>query len=235
MKNHFLYLCLFLLSSLTVLTAQADFSRDKCSHVLMGSGEIQINRQWDPNTGICIISLMPRNVMNSKYRSYYFNSQGHFMVFNVYGKGPDAQMTGARDFFTFPITEDYPDFSIEPNGDVVVKMVSGHLFRVSAKNFSIVSLTPGSFTEKPLAQNNKGGVEINLKSGYWIDGGFKIGSSSLSNPKLTSTVKSSKSPGTCNILNNDILNYEADGDYIFKYENQDLTRFLETKCPSLKF
>jgi len=217
------------------LSAKAEFTNQKCSHVLTGSGEIQINRQWDTETGVCFVDIHPRNVVNMKYRDYYFDNRGNFMVFNVYGNGPDSEMTAARDFYIFPIINDYPDYSIEENGDVVVKMVSGHLFRISAKDFSIVSITPGTFTEKALSPNNNGGVEINLLTGYWVDGGFRKGGLRMSNPKLTSIVKTSKSSGSCKLLNKDFLDYTDEYNFVFKYEKEALTEFLKTKCPALSF
>lgn len=215
--------------------SRADFTNEKCSHVLMGSGEIQINRQFNPETGVCFIDIHPRNVVGMKYRDYYFDSRGDFMVFNVYGEGPDSKMTAAREFYLFPIINDYPDYSIEENGDVIVKMVSGHLFRLSAKDFSIISITPGTFTEKALSPNNNGGVEIDLHAGYWIDGGFKKGGLRMSNPKLISAVRSSKSANGCKILNSTFLNYTGDDNFVFKYEKQAFTDFLKTKCPTLVF
>lgn len=230
MKTTFLLISLFLLST----GAEAAFSNDKCSRVLTGSGEIQINRQWDIQTGICFISIHPFNTVNLKYRDYYFDNRGNFMVFNVYGYGPDSEMTATRDFYLFPLIEDYPDYSIEDNGDVTVKMVSGHLFRISAENFAMKGITPGTFTEKALSPNNNGGVEISLKEGYWIDGGFKKGGLRMSNPKLSSTVHSSKSKGSCTILNKDLLDYSEEN-FVFKYEKENLTNFLKTKCPNLVF
>lgn len=217
------------------LSSRAEFTNQKCSHVLTGSGEIQINRQWNTESGVCFIDLHPRNVVNMKYRDYYFDNRGNFLVFNVYGNGPDSEMTAARDFYLFPLINDYPDYSIEENGDVVVKMVSGHLFRISAKDFSIVSITPGTFTEKPLSPNNNGGVEIALSEGYWIDGGFRKGGLRMSNPKLSSIIKTSKSSKTCKILNKDLLDYDGNANFVFKYEKEALTEFLKTKCPNLSF
>ncbi len=231
MKTTLINLGLLFLS----LSAKAEFTNQKCSHVLTGSGEIQINRQWDTETGVCFVDIHPRNVANMKYRDYYFDNRGNFMIFNVYGNGPDSEMTAARDFYIFPIINDYPDYSIEENGDVVVKMVSGHLFKISAKDFSIVSITPGTFIEKALSPNNNGGVEINLQTGYWVDGGFKKGGLRMSNPKRPSTVKTSKSTASCKLLNKDFLNYTDEYNFVFKYEKDSLTEFLKTKCPALIF
>ncbi len=223
----------FLLISLASLAGHAEFTRAKCSYVLTGSGEIQINRQWDTEAGLCMLEIHPRNVVDLKYRDFYFDNLGHFMVFNSYGDGPDNLMTAAREYFVFPIVEDYPDFSIEENGDVIVKMVSGHLFKISAANFSVLSLTPGTFTEKPLSPNNAGGLEFKLTTGFWIDGGFKKGGSRLSSPSLSSFVKSGNSAASCSIVNRTFLNYEADGNYTFKFQKENLLSFLKTKCPTL--
>jgi hypothetical protein len=233
MKNTFILSTVLFVS----LAAKAgDFTNDKCSEILTGSGAIQVNRQFNADTGECFLDLHPRNSVGLKYRDYFFNHQGHFMVFNSYGWGPDATMTAARDFFLFPVTEDYPDFRIEDNGDVTVKMVSGHLLRVSAQDFSVVSFTPGTFSEKPLADDNYGGLEIGLGQGYWIDGGFKKGGNRMSNPKLKSLVKSAQSPGkSCEVLNDDLLKYTSEGDFYMRYEKEDLTNFLVKKCSGLKF
>lgn len=220
----------------TNLLAQAEFTKAKCEHALLGSGEVQVNRQWDVTTGTCFIDIHPRNVVNYKYRDYYFDNHGHFMVFNSYGDGPDTAMTGARDYFLFPIVEDYPDFSVEENGDVVVKMVSGHRFRISGKDFSIVSITPGSFVEKTLSPTNRGGVEINLEAGFWFDGGFKKGASPMANRQGISTINSSISPGrSCILANQDFLNYTNGGDYSFRFQKDQLVDFLKVKCPDLLF
>lgn len=227
------YISILIVTVFLALNAQAEFTKAKCTEALLGSGEIQVNRQWDVISRTCFIDIHPRNVVNMKYRDYYFSNKGDFMVFNSYGEGPDSEMTAAREFYIFPVAEEYPDFSIEENADVVVKLVSGHLFRISAKDFSIVSLTPGTFTEKPVSPNNKGGVEFKLQTGYWIDGGFQKGGSRLSNPKLKSVLKSAKTSKTCEIINNEFLNYEPDGNYVFKYENEKLAAFLKRKCPQI--
>lgn len=234
MRTQFIF-SLFILSFKTLAVA-AEFTNEKCSHVLMGSGEIQINRQWIPDSETCFIDIHPRNPVDLKYRDYYFDNRGEFMVFNSYGNGPPSAFAATREFFLFPITQDYPDFAIESNGDVTVKLVSGHLFRISAEDFSIVSITPGTFTEKALSKNNQGGVEINLTKGFWIDGGFKMGGSRMSNPKVSSIVKSSLSKNTsCGVLNKDLLNYQDEYNFVFKYEKENLISFLKTKCPKLKF
>ncbi|MBC7742633.1 MAG: hypothetical protein H7061_10575 [Bdellovibrionaceae bacterium] len=205
----------------------------KCDHVLTGSDNIQVNRQWDTATRNCFISLTPRNIENLKYRDYYFSNEGEFMVFNSYGNGPDSSMTGSRDFFIVPVVNEYPDFTIETNGDVTIKMVSGHQFRVSGKDFSIVSVTPGTFSEKPVSPSNQGGVEISLQTGFWIDGGFRKGGTRFGNPKSRSVIHSGKSAATCSVVNSQVLAYDSTGNYNFKLGDKDWTAFLAKQCPQI--
>lgn len=229
----------FSLLSINLARAQVlknDFTQSKCEHVLTSSGEVQINRQWDINSGTCFIDIHPRYAPTLKYRDYYFDNQGHFMVFNSYGDGPEQQMTGVRDFFLFPIINDYPDYSIEKNGDVRVKMVSGHEIVFSAKNFKIVSFTPGQFSEKTLSSQNKGGVEIKPNQGFWLDAGFAKGYSRLSQPQLTSKIYSTKmANSSCDVKNSELFNYAANGEYDLKFKKMDLVDFLKSKCPTLNF
>ena len=213
--------------------AQAEFSRAKCEEVLTRSGVVQVNRQWDANARRCFISISPRNIVDLKYRDYYFDNSGQMMVFNSYGNGPDSETTGARVFYLFPVVNDYPDYSFEPNGDVIIKLVSGHEFKVSGKDFSIVSLSGGILSEKPLSKTNGGGVEIKLTEGFWMDAGFKMGGTRLESPKNKSTLKAAGSSNSCSLQNNSFLNYSGFGDYDFKYSGITWLSFLKNKCPQL--
>ena len=215
--------------------AEAAYTNAKCEYVLIGSGNIQINRQWDVENRVCFLSITPRNIVDLKYRDYFFSNSGEFMVFNSYGDGPPSSTTASRDYFLFPLVYDYPDYSIESNDDVTIKMVSGHLLRLSAIDFSIVSLTPGTFNELPLSSKNKGGVEIKPQSGFWIDGGFKMGGVGFDNGLAQSTIHSSQTKATCTLANKEFLGYASDGNYGFKYQGASLQKFLKQKCPALKF
>lgn len=211
-----------------------EFTNAKCEEVLIGSGDIQINRQWDVANRVCFISVTPRNITNLKYRDYYFDNTGHFMVFNSYGEGPNSTTTAARDFYLFPIINDYPDYSINANGDVEIKMVSGHILKISQANFSILSFTPGSFTEKPVSPNNNGGLEIRPKSGFWFDAGFMMGNTPLSKPKNKTKIQSAKSSQICLVQNSEYLNYLPYDEIEFKFTGLALDTFVKQKCPQLK-
>ena len=215
-------------------TSHAAFTDAKCQEVLTGNDVIEINRQWDAATRSCFISLTPRLIQNLKYRDYYFDSSGFFMVFNSYGEGPDAENTGSRSFYLFPVTENYPDYSIESNGDVVIKLVSGHLFRVSGKDFSIVSLSDAVIHEKPLSKDNAGGIEFHLQKGFWLDGGFRMGGTRLDSPKNKSSMQSAYSASKCTIGNDLFFDYPTPSNFVLKYAGEFLNQFVKKECPQLK-
>jgi hypothetical protein len=155
------------------------------------------------------------------------------MVFNSYGDGPDSTYTGARDFFLFPIVSDYPDFSFETNGDVIVKMVSGHLLRISGKDFSLLSLSTGQVNEKPLSKTNNGGVEIKLTQGFWVDAGFRLGGLNISNPEKSSGFNSNATKSPCLVKNKNFMTYLSDGNEEFKLKGTDFVQYVKLTCPKL--
>lgn len=213
--------------------AHAEFTNTKCEEALIGNDVIQVNRQWWPSSRTCFISVHPRQVKDLKYRDYFFDNTGRFMVFNSYGEGPDSTHTGARDFFLFPVVNDYPDFSFEDNGDVLVKMVSGHTLRVSGKDFSLVSLSDGTVKEKPLSTKNAGGIEISLKKGFWLDTGFRLGGLNIANPAKTTSFKSPKTSEACAVTNKTFMSYDANGEPDFKLIGDPFVQFVKSQCPKL--
>lgn len=224
----------FLLPFILTVTVEAAFTRSKCDYVLTGNDIIQVHRDWDATTRRCFISIHPRNVVDLKFRDYYFDNTGFFMVFNSYGEGDESKTAGARGFYLFPQTEEYPDFSFEDNSDVIVKMVSGHQMRISGKDFSVVSLTPGTFSEKPLSQNNQGGLEIKPSTGFWLDGGFRLGGLKFDNPNNKTKFQSANSNQSCTLANKTFLKYDSEGEFSMKFTGAAINQFVQTKCPQLK-
>ena len=157
------------------------------------------------------------------------------MVFNSFDAGEDeSSSAGSRGFFLFPQVEEYPDYSVEANNDLVIKMISGHELRLSGKDFSVVSLSSAVIKEKPISSDNNGGIEIKLLKGFWLDAGFKLGGTRLGNPRNKTTVKSALSEKTCSVVNRSFLNYDSDGDFSMKLTGSAFTQFLQKKCPQLK-
>lgn len=213
--------------------ASAEFTNGKCDYVLTGNKVIQVNRQWDPATRTCFLSISPRNVVNLTYRDFYFDNSGRFMVFNSYGPGPDSTHTGARDFFLFPIESDYPDYSFEPNDDLIVKMVSGHQLRISGKDFSLVSLSSGKVSEKPVSTKNAGGVEITLQTGFWMDTGFRLGGLNIADAAKRTLFKSAKQTSVCSMKNNLFMDYTHPDDPEFRLTGDAFLKFTKSTCPQL--
>jgi hypothetical protein len=220
----------FLILVLSTISVNAEFTRAKCEKTLTHSGDILIQRDWDEDSRNCYISIHGMDITDLKYRDYYFDNSGQFLVFNSYGEGPNSTHTGMRSFYLLPIVNDYPDFSIEPNGDVLVETVSGHQILFDSKQLKIKQFINGSFTEKPLANNNKGGTEIKPKTGFWLDAGFKLGGMTTDNPKNSTKVFGAKS-GQCTLKNTELFHYDL-GDYYnpLLYTGRDLELFLQKRC-----
>ena len=226
------FFMLFILG-LWSINSNAEFSNAQCAEVTIHNDVIQLSRQWRDSSRECFITVSPRSALDLKYRDYYFDNTGFFMVFNSFGEGPESEMAGSRVFYLFPVIADYPDYSFETNGDVIVKLVSGHQFRVSGKDFSIVSLSDAVIQEKPLSKNNAGGVEFKLNKGFWLDAGFKLGGTRLDSPTNKSTFQSAQSKKTCTLVNHVFLNY-VDGNFIMKYTGNTFNEFIKKQCPQLK-
>ena len=226
------FFILFILS-LWSINSNAEFSNAQCAEVTIRNDVIQLSRQWREATKKCFITITPRHALDLKYRDYYFDNTGFFMVFNSFGEGPDSEMAGSRVFYLFPVIADYPDYSFETNGDVIVKLVSGHQFRVSGKDFSILSLSDAVIQEKSLSKNNAGGVEFKLTRGFWLDAGFRLGGTRLDSPTNKSTFRSAQSKENCTLVNHVFLNY-VDGEFIMKYTGSTFNEFIKKQCPQLK-
>jgi len=216
-------------SILFSLTAQAEFTQQKCDRFLKHSGDILIQRTWDTDSRNCFVSIHPMNIDNMKYRDYYFDNSGLFMVFNSYGDGSTASTTGARVFYLLPKIYDYPDFSIEPNGDVLLRTVSGHLFLFDSVKFGIKTFSPGSFTEQALSKTNKGGVEIKPTAGYWLDAGWKMGGMATDSASSKTAVYGSRA-GQCSLVNKEIYAYNQGYNHPLLLEGQDLDLFFQRRC-----
>ena len=213
--------------------AKAEFTNQKCSKVLTASGDIMIQRDWDEESRICFISLHPMDVTDLKYRDYYFDNAGLFLVFNSYGDGDLSESTGARGFMTFPQLYDYPDFSIEKNGDVILRMVSGHLLRINGEKFSVKEFSPGSFVEKVLSKTNKGGLEIKSSKGFWLDQGFRLGGMAFENKNGTTKIVGGLG-GSCALKNDRLYDYSKEQIPLL-YTKDALTKFVKKTCPDVKF
>ena len=210
-------------------------ANEKCPYIIKKVANIQLQQDWWEESKTCFIGISPANIIGLRYRSYFIDNSGFFMVFNSYGDGNESETAGSRSFFVLPQVHTYPEFSFTNNNDVIIKMVSGHELRVSGKDFSIVSLSHSKITEKPLSPNNQGGVEFKLDQGFWFDAGFRLGGTKFDNPSNKTKIQSAQSTKICSLKNSSFLNYDSDNDFKLKYTGPALVKFLQTKCPQLQF
>lgn len=200
------------------------------------SGIIQITQFWNTERAACALNIQPRNTPSSQYRSFYVDSSGLFVVQNSYGLGPAKTHKGYREFFILPLKNYKPTYKIESNRDVSITLVSGHVLRIAGRDFAVKALSPGLIQETSLARDNAGGFEFYLKEGFWFDGGFRIGADPLGYPLATSVLRSAKSPSviSCRMTNQEYLAYK-EGNFVVRYDSENLIEFLRYSCGQLSF
>jgi len=223
-------LCVLLFQEKSAQAEDLDFGPDQCDRILTHSENVQISRKMVGST--CLLDLHPMNVEDMRYRDYLFTGDGLFMVFNSYGEGPASSTTGARMFYLFPRRFAHPAMAIDSHGNVHVRLVSGHILSMSAGSFRLKSLSDGKIKESvELNSKNKGGVEIQLDKGFFLDTGFTMGQAPNSSETRASSFIDSQAK-TCTIKNREVFAYQGD-DVDFKFTDDELSGFLKNRCPQI--
>lgn len=207
-----------------------------CPYLVERNEGTQIQQLWSEDTQSCFFSVAPLNsYVDLIYRDHLFTSDGLFMVFNSYGKGPDAETTGAREFYMFP--RPLNKFSYEWVNDtqeLIVTHVTGEKFIFDARKARLRSMTKAKVVVADYVEKtNRGGVEISDYQGLILDGGFQMGRPPTANSGGTSVLKDINGK-TCAVKNSEIFKYTTGGDVILKYSDATLPAFLKKRCPSLK-
>ncbi len=206
----------------------------KCEPSAFRNEVFQVQKRWNETSRDCFISVSPTKFNNLTYRDYYFDNSGFFMVFNSFDGEDESVSAGSRSYFLFPQVAEYPEYYLDTNNDLIVKMISGHELRLSGKDFSVVSLSSAVIKEKPVSADNNGGIEIKLLKGFWFDAGFKFGGTRLENRNEKTAVRSAVSDQTCSLINRSFLNYDSAGEFSMKLTGLPFIEFLQKKCPQLK-
>lgn len=213
-----------------VFQAQAS-NAEECTRIVERVGTLNVHRQW---TGTdCYLSLLPIRSGGLVYRSYLITSEGQFMAFNSFGDGPVSTDTGARVFFLFPRTG-VPDVALVDN-TLQVQMADKHLIMSFSPDSGYISdFSAGKLVEdQEISRTNQGGVEIQTQGFLMLDLGFKMGDSPTSNPNRKAIFYDGNGK-FCQVTNKEIFNYTADDDSRFKFNDEQLKKFLAQRCPALK-
>lgn len=205
-----------------------------CDHILTGVQNLQVSRQLNPETNSCFVSLMPRKIINMKYRDYLISNAGLFMVFNSYGAGSNSTSTAAREFFFFPRTATEVEVRLPETDDedVQVMVSSGRWLTFSRVNADLSAIETGSVRRDPrVRKTNKGGIEIPTYQGLMLDAGFTIGQSPTDDLSRESVFRDEFGM-TCSVINEQI--FFKDGYNSILKSDSEIAAFLKTQCPQLK-
>ena len=183
-------------------------------------------------SGICYVSIDPRDTPGLVYRSYVFFGDGLMMVFSSYGEGNSPSVTSAREFFFFP-RRGAPELAMdEKAGTVSVRMSDGGRADFDPATAQLSGFERGSVAvSSKIDPANRGGVEIPRYAGLMLDAGFRQGESPSGRPAAESTFRDA-SGRTCTAKNSDLFAY-AGGDHSFKFTDAQLSAWLRSACPDL--
>lgn len=213
----------------------AAFDQSQCPEFVERQEGTQIQQMWSEGSQSCFFSITPLDgYVDLIYRDYLFTTEGLFMVFNSYGKGPDAETTGARMFHLFP--RPLNKFSYSWNfetKELEVTHVTGDKFIFDSRKARLKSMTRAQIINADdVNKENAGGVEILNYKGLLLDSGFEMGRAPNSSRNAISTLKDGLGK-TCKLKNYELFDYLPGGDVVFKFKDSNLKTFLKKRCPNL--
>ncbi|MGZ3693823.1 MAG: hypothetical protein ACXWQO_06455 [Bdellovibrionota bacterium] len=223
-----IYSLLFLL--LSVLPAQA--ATPCTSEQVLGEGVVA-SRFSTVALG-CVVQVTPRQKPEMRYREFWIDERGRFMVFvSVPGDDLD-KATGTRTYFLFP-RKQLPAFTLLANGNLSFNLGTGQSAIFGATDAQLMSF-PGEFTlDSAVNLENQGGLEIKSYNGIWLDAGWVVGSQSYKDPKGSSVLSDSHNQ-KCSIRNEEFFFYENMyyNEPNLRYpDDASLAKFLGERCPNL--
>lgn len=182
----------------------------------------------------CVVQISPREKPDLRYREFWIDERGRFMVFVSVSADDAAIATGTRSYFLFP-RKNVPAIQTRDNGDLALQLPSGQAAVFAKANARMASF-PGNFSESnELSLENQGGFELQSFPGIRLDTGWMVGDQAYKNPQ-GSSVFSDAANRHCTIRNDEFFFYEN------MYYNEPnlrfptdpaLADFLKGRCPDL--
>ena len=205
-----------------------------CDDLLEGHGALQIDRQYFADTNWCVVSVHPRDAFETLvYRDYSVTNDGLLMVFNSYGPGPDAEKTGAREYYFFPRA--HADVALktiaDDTSDIQVQLSSGKWLSFSPATADISNIQDGAFSRDPnISPDNQGGIEIKSYDGIYLDAGFALGHSPVEDQNGTSTFHDSLGQ-SCQVSNQKV--FVTANENTVPRSDSEISKYLKAQCPKL--
>jgi hypothetical protein len=182
----------------------------------------------------CVVQITPRQKPEMRYRDFWIDERGRFLVFvSVPGDDLD-KATGTRTYFLFP-RKQVPSFKLREDGNISLYLSTGQESVFSGLDSHLVSF-PGEFTEDNAVNlENQGGLELKSFQGIRLDAGWMVGSQSYKDPQGHSIFSDAHNQ-KCEIRNDEFFFYES------MYYNEpnlrfpddaSLAEFLKNRCPNI--
>jgi len=198
----------------------------------------QIQQSYSPSLKRCYLSISHRNNYQTLiYRDYLISNEGHLMAFLSFGPGPDQTSTGAKEFFFFPRKIKSQSFYWDDyDSKLIIKASTPFDFIFRTETSEIEEISQAQvFIDPKISKENDGGIKILPRSGLVLEFPFQLGRAPTSIPSLKGKFIDANS-NTCSLRVSDLFKrLTSDGDVEFKFDDVQLTRYLKTKCPQLRF
>lgn len=208
---------IFILSAFFIITANAKTTGEDCPNSSEEKYGTTVIRTFYSDIGLCSIGISPRDAWQVRtYRDFSIGSDGLFMVFNSYGNSGSFSV---RDYMLFPRVRENIFYKWnDATRELVVTGVTDDVYTFNADTAQIKSITGAKkVTVAPVAQNNRGGVEIQGYKGQVLDIGYTVGQDPSQNKEGLSKYIHSNS--SCRIKNSALFTYLSNGDIQFKFDN----------------
>lgn len=179
----------------------------------------------------CRIMISADKTDAKSYRNFTFTDEGQIQVFSNFPGTTNSNSTGARVYYLFPFKEK-KDITEINTTHLTVKHPSGVVFdfdktgRVSSPDLKMK-------VSKEINSQNKSGVEIeSFQNGLVVDLGYRMGASPTNNKNAAVTI-TDKNNKKCSMQNSDLNKINKDEVQLIYKTNEELHKFLATKCPKL--
>lgn len=201
-----------------------------CSNFFKVFDEIKFQRlAFSPSD--CILSASPR-AASQTYRSFFASSQGKFMVFESYNGSSSSGATAAKVYHFFP-RDRHPTITDQ---DGVVELLSSNKnisFKFNQTKAILTEMIGGVMEiDHNISPAARGGLVIKEAQALILESGFVQGTDPTSKPKNQSVFRDRQGK-KCSVVNTEVFEYFNGGDNMFKFNDQELKKFLKERCPQI--
>lgn len=209
----------------------------ECAYHQEISGQMVASKFYTLSLG-CVVVVTPLNKPDLKYREYYFDERGRFMIFDSQ-PGDFETATATQSYFLFPRGQE-PDFHVQKDGSIQVNLSSGQTITISGQQPKVIAF-PGVTFEEPAVYGlqPKDFLTIQKYPGLMLDAGSRVGGTGYGTNRADDTSTFRVASGeSCTVVNRELFDYVhilySEPTFLYDTEAK-LVDFLKQRCPQLRW